>query len=80
MAKAKPLAESVQAELDAIAPTKSTWFARLDDGTRDKLLEARRLRREGHPYSVETVLAYAHKLGVKVGKTTLLGWLNATDE
>lgn len=79
MAKAKPLAASVQAELDAIAPKKLSWFDRLDDATKAKMLEARRLKREGKDYSARTIHAYAKSLGIKVGEPTIGEWLSAQD-
>lgn len=79
MAKAKPLAASVLDELEALAPKKRNWFDKLDDETKAKMLEARRLKCAGKEYSARTIHAYAKTLGIKVGEPTIGEWLSAKD-
>ncbi len=77
MAKAKP---DVLAELSAHAPKRKTWFERLDDSAKAKLLEVRRLRATGEcNHSIRTIAAYAKSLGAKVADDTFTEWLNAKD-
>jgi hypothetical protein len=79
MAK-KPLAESVLAELDALAPKRKNWFDKLDDEAKNKMLEIKRLWAAGEcKYAIRTVHAYAKSLGGVVGEPTIGDWLNAKD-
>lgn len=80
MAKDKPLAASVLAELEALAPKRKTWFDRLSDDAKEKMLEIKRLKAAGQcSYSARTIHAYAKTLGAIVGEPTIGEWLSAKD-
>ena len=80
MAKAKPIAASVLAELEALAPKKQTWFDRLDADAKSKLQEVRRLWQANQcNYAKRTIHQLAKQYGAKVCAARLGEWLDAKE-